>query len=246
MKKLPVAERLVVAVDFKPEAGESRLHVQARVLNFVHEIADTGVCIKFNSLLRAMGYNLIDEVRACGLKVFADLKLNDIGETLARDGLFLQEASPELITVMCTAGDLGMKRLKAALPKTEVLGVTMLTNFNDADAERLFGSPDVKDAVLKFAFEAQEAGLRGLVCSPAEVSLLIKELSFEMSYTTPGIRPQWSVVKGDDQNADRVMTPAEAIKEGASRIVVGRPIVNAKDPKAAVLRTLEEIESALR
>lgn len=244
MKKLTAAQRLIIAIDFKPEMGESRDQVFAKVLHFADKIAESGVYVKFNSILRAIGYHLIDEMHSRGLLVFADLKLDDISETLATDGMFLREAAPELVTVKCTAGKVGMGELKASLPHTEVLGVTLLTTHDDVDAERIFGSPTVDDAVLKFALEAEEAQIDGIICAATEVAMLKQNIQYPFTYNTPAVRPAWSVVEGDDQNPDRVMTPRKAIQAGADRLVIGRPIVRAANPLDAIRRTVEEIEQA--
>jgi orotidine-5'-phosphate decarboxylase len=233
-------ERLIVAADFIPQNGEGRSWVRKQVLDLADKLADTGVVIKVNSALRACGYDLIDELHARELKVFADLKLFDIKETLTTDGAYLQEASPYLLTTVCSVGIEGMRALKAALPNTQVLGVTVLTNLSDDDTDRMF-SCTVSEGVLRFARLAEDANIAGLISSPQEAAMLREEFGTFFSINTPAIRPAWSVVAGDDQNPARVMTPAKAITAGADRIVIGRPITKASDPREAVLRTLEEI-----
>jgi len=89
---------------------------------------------------------------------------------------------------------------------------------------------------------AKEAGCHGIVCSGHEVALIKQEMS-DIIALTPGIRPDWSVVNRDDQQ--RIVTPAQAVKNGADYIVVGRPIRDAEDPRGAAKRVAEEIESAL-
>jgi orotidine-5'-phosphate decarboxylase len=193
--------------------------------------------------LRAHGYNLIDELHARGLKVFADLKLNDIPNTMASDGRLLREANPYIVTAMCSAGYAGLSALKAEIPETEVLGVTALTSLKDEDTRAMF-SCSTTEAVLRFANQAHMADIQGLISSPAELAMLVEEFDLIFSLNTPGIRRAWAAVKGDDQNASRVMTPADAIRAGADRIVVGRPITRAANPLDAVRRTLDEIDAA--
>ncbi len=151
---------------------------------------------------------------------------------------------PEIVTVMCCAGIDGMNALKQAIgDQTEVLGVTVLTSLNEEECQAIF-TCSTKAGVLRFARMAQLAGADGLICSPHEAALLLharRELLLEGN--CPGIRPEWSLVESDDQA--RVMTPAKAIKAGAKRLVIGRPITGADDPKDAVLRTLEETQKAL-
>ncbi len=241
-ENLLAVERLIVAADFSSEDG--RAGIFRKVLEFADSLAGTGVIIKVNSALRAHGYDLIDELHGRDLKVFADLKLNDIPATMAADGELLREANPYIVTAMCSAGVQGLKALKAELPNSEVLGVTALTSLTDDDTNAMFSCSTV-EAVMRFASQAASAGVNGLINSPAELSELVKYFGLLFSLNTPGIRPAWSAVAGDDQNAKRVMTPGDAIRAGAHRIVIGRPITQAKSPRDAVLRTIEEIEQAL-
>lgn len=244
MKTLSIEERLIVAADFKPEGGNKRGNASVELSRLLESLRGTGVTVKVNSLLRASGYDVLDEVHRSGLRVFADLKLDDISETLATDGALINEFEPELLTVKCTAGVEGMKKLKDAVPNTEVLGVTILTSLFADHTNAVYNCmPDV--AVLRLARLAVDAGIGGVIASPAEASMLRKEFGDKITINTPAVRPTWAMVAGDDQNPKRAKTPAEAIAAGADRIVVGRPITQAKDPLEAVKRTLEEIASAI-
>lgn len=227
-KNLEPAERLIVAAD------------NIDVLELATKLQGTGVYIKVNSALRERGYPLILQLHELGLKVFADLKLVDIPETLGTDGHLLAAVAPDLVTVMCQAGVTALKALKTWLPDTEVLGVTVLTSLNDKDVSEMFGC-SVVEGVLRFARLARDAGLDGVIASAKEAELLRSLLGDGMTINTPAIRPSWSVVTGDDQNVNRVTTPADAMRLGADRIVVGRPIVRAADPREAVFRTIHEL-----
>lgn len=242
-KILAPAERLIVAADFKPTAPNGKDWVKAQVLALADSLKGTGVYLKVNSALRASGYDLIGEIQSRGLRVFADLKLFDIGETLSTDGVLLKEAKPELLTTACVAGVTAIQALKAELPDTEVLGVTVLTSLKDADTQAMF-TCSTEEAVMRFAQVAADAKIDGLISSPKEAEMLRAKFGIVLSLNTPAIRPTWAIVPGDDQNPDRIMTPAKAIKAGADRIVVGRPIVKAEKPYDAVMRTIEEIASA--
>lgn len=239
-------DRLIVAADFKPEKGSGVWNVHREVIRLATSLQGLGVYIKINSALRLAGYSLINEIHDLGLRVFADLKLTDISNTLATDGMILSHYKPELLTVMCSSGVAGMKALQAELPDTQVLGVTVLTSFQKAEAKRIFGRTP-KGGVIRFAEMAQEAEIKGIISSAKEVSFL---RDFNLELNTPGIRPEWSKVEGDDQK--RVTTPSQAIRNGATRIVVGRPIVQAcpndegrpQNPREAVEWTLKEIRSA--
>lgn len=244
-KVLTPAERLIVAADFKPTAPNGRAWVRAQVLALADSLKGTGVYLKANSGLRACGYELVGEIQSRGLRVFADLKLIDIGETLSTDGVLLREAKPELLTAMCVAGVTALQALKAELPDTEVLGVTALTSLTDDDTKAMFICT-TEEAVIRFAQVGATAKLDGLISSPKEVEALRAKFGIVLSLNTPAIRPTWTIVPGDDQNPDRITTPAKAIRAGADRIVVGRPILQAKNPYDAVMRTIEEIDSAMQ
>lgn len=244
-KTLAPAERLIVAADFKPASGTfyGKYWVENEVLSLAQKLKNTGVYLKINSALRAVGYDLITHIHNYGLRVFADLKLIDISETLSTDGILLQEVKPELLTTMCVSGISAMQALKAELPDTEVLGVTVLTSLKDADTRAMF-TCSTEEAVMRFAQVAADAKIDGLISSPKEAEMLRAKFGIVLSLNTPAIRPTWAIVPGDDQNPERIMTPAKAIKAGADRIVVGRPIVKAENPYDAVMRTIEEIASA--
>lgn len=252
-KTLTPAERLIVAADFRPKPedafpyclkGALRTWARNQVLGLASMFKGTGICLKLNSALRASDYDLIDEIHSRGLRVFADLKLFDIGETLSTDGVLLREAKPEFLTVVCAAGITAMRTLKAELPDTEVLGVTVLTSLKNADTQAMFAC-STEEAVMRFAQVAADAKIDGLISSPREAEKLRAKFGATLSLNTPAIRPAWAIVPGDDQNPERVMTPEKAIRAGADRIIVGRPIVQAAKPYDSVMRTLEEIASAM-
>lgn len=245
-QELTPAERLIVAADFKGVSGRSEVYT--KVLHLADQLAGTGVVLKVNSALRAHGYDLIDEIQARELRVFADLKLNDIPATLAGDGELLREAKPYILTAMCSTGTVALKALKDQLPGTEVLGVTILTSLTERDTGRMFGKT-LSDAVMALTDQVIDADgypcVDGFISSAKEVGQLRQYFTGRnFSYNTPGIRPAWALVESDDQNMDCVMTPSKAIKAGADRIVIGRPITQAESPADAVARTIEEIASA--
>lgn len=238
------AHRLVVAADFDPRGHGGVSGACAAVIVLARQLRDTGVVIKINAILRAEGYRLISELHALGLGVFADLKLNDIPQTMIADAGMLGELKPEIVTVMCSAGAVGLRSVKEVLgAATTVLGVTVLTSMDEAQCRTVYKSRP-RDAVIRLARLATAAKIDGLILSPQEVGAVraVSKL-IGLERVTPGIRPVWAQVAHDDQK--RVATPAEAIRAGATRIVVGRPITQAADPRAAVQRTLDEIAAAL-
>jgi orotidine-5'-phosphate decarboxylase len=180
-------------------------------------------------------------------KVFLDLKLHDIPETMRRAFLAATQYGPEFVSVHCDQGDGFLKDVAENNPgKTKIMAITLLTSLTGKNLARLgFVDEYVRDLsklVLLRARIAKEAGCHGIVCSGHEVALIKQEMS-DIIALTPGIRPEWSVVNRDDQQ--RIVTPAQAVKNGADYIVVGRPIRDAEDPRGAAKRVAEEIESAL-
>jgi orotidine-5'-phosphate decarboxylase len=262
---LTAAQRLIVAADFQidpsvktrlkhpdpapiirlpadPQSPFANIHRQ--VLGLCEALSGTSVCIKMNSALRLLGYPIIETVQGWGFGVMADLKLNDIGATLATDGAFLKYYAPEIVTAMCTAGPDALNKLQDALPDTRIVGVTVLTSLTEGDAHGIYDA-NITEAVLRMVdLVIGKTPIRSFVCSPKEASVL-RTLGSNLHLITPAIRPAWSIVSGDDQNPDRIATPASAIKSGASQIVIGRPIMRAKSPREAAERTIAEIAAAL-
>jgi orotidine-5'-phosphate decarboxylase len=122
-----------------------------------------------------------------------------------------------------------------------ILGVSVLTSFNQEQLNGIGVSAEVGDQVQRLVQLGYDVGLRGVVCSPHEIARLRKQFGNDLTIVTPGVRPAGSD-KGDQQ---RVMTPGEAIKEGASYLVIGRPITGAADPAAAARAITNEIAAAL-
>ena len=246
-KQLKVEERLIVAADFVPENinTDPSSWIFKKVGDLAWALRHTRVCIKVGSALRVRGYCLLWEIAQHGIGCFADLKLCDIPNTLATDGALLRYYKPKMLTVMASSGIEALRALKANLPETEVLGVTALTSLKERDAELIFHRP-ITEAVLDLARIVSDTPLDGLISSGKELGPLIEEgFGAVLTLNALAVRPEWSIVLGDDQNPDRVMTPAKAIKAGADRIIMGRPITLAKDPYEAVMRTLDEIAKAL-
>lgn len=240
-QELALADRLIIAIDIAPRDCEVDPLEQV-ILREVRSYAESGITVKFNSVLRLLGYDFITTIRDMGLKVFADLKLNDIPNTLKTDGDWLDLFGPDLVTVMCSTGVEAMEALTAELSNTEVLGVTTLTSLDDDACRRVFNRTPLEET-RQFAELAAEAKIGGLILSPEEVKIVRNDISYGFTYTCPGIRPKWYQDANDDQK--RVMTPEEAIAVGADRLVIGRPIRQSKDPQDAIKRTLEEIQKGL-
>ena len=239
--KLMAAERVVVAADFEGSPSV----VRRKVLAFADELSDTGVYLKCESAIRICGYGLIGEIQN-RLNCFADLKFSGIPEILSLDGNSLAAYQPAIVTVMCNVGVRSLMALKAALPKSEVVGVTVLTNLNELDAKHIYDCT-VNEASRRLAFVAlKRAGLPGIVGAAMEVEMLRKKYGHEFTFNAANIRPRWAKVKNDDQNPQRTMTPFDAVKAGATRIIVGRPITQSTHRHDAVMWTIEEVDKAIR
>lgn len=179
------------------------------------------------------GPAVVDEFADAGFRVFLDLKLHDIPNTVASAIKSLRGRPCGMLTIHTLGGAEMMRRaLDAAadaLPQTLLLGVTVLTSMDEKQLAGIGVPAAPMRQVELLAKLAAGTGMRGLVCSPLELPCLRRELGDEIALVTPGIRPKTATL--DDQS--RVMTPAEAADTGASFIVVGRPILKAADPVSA-------------
>ena len=173
-----------------------------------------------------------------GDRIFLDLKFHDIPETVrkASEALLTLSRGIRFVTVHASEGEAALKTAVDALKgTTQVLGVTVLTSS---------GNQKTVSRVLELSKIAKNAGCAGVVCSGHEASAVKQDLGKEFIVVAPGIRPGWATITGDDQK--RIMTPREAILNGADYIVVGRPIHTAKDPVEAADKISNEIDDAVR
>ena len=193
-------------------------------------------------LFTKYGPAIVDEFAAMGFKIFLDLKLHDIPNTVASAIKSLRGKPIELLTIHTLGGNAMMAKAvetaKEVLPNTRVLGVTVLTSMDTAQLNGIGIAREPMQQVELLAKLAVASGLKGLVCSPLELPALRKFLGEEIALVTPGIRSKTASL--DDQR--RIMTPADAAAAGASYIVVGRPILKADDPAAAALAIQAELE----
>ena len=201
-------------------------------------------------LFISSGPDVVHKLRATGAKVFLDLKLNDIPNTVAKAVISATDLGVQMTTVHASGGTEMLAAAEnaaheqAAMLRAEaplVLGVTVLTSMDDKNLAELGIGGSVQEQVLRLAKLATNAGLRGLVCSPQEIKMLRAELGGTIQLVTPGIRPEWS--QANDQK--RTMTPAEAIQAGANWLVIGRPITSDAEPKSAAIRILHTINPEL-
>ncbi len=185
-------------------------------------------------MFTAYGPDYVRAVADQGYNIFLDLKLHDIPNTVAKAVESLAPLPIGMLTLHTSGGREMMAAARAAQQQTRpdllLLGVTVLTSTDAAGLAELGLAVSPEQQVSRLARLATDAGLRGLVCSPLAVAMLRAQLPADIQLVTPGIRPAGES-GGDDQK--RVLTPAEAAAAGSSYIVVGRPILKAKDPAAA-------------
>jgi len=229
-------DRLIVALDF-PSATQA--------MRLVNQLDDRCMWFKVGlELYLAAGGSIVTSLRERGYNVFLDLKLHDIPNTVASAVRAVSPLGASLLTIHADGGAAMLAAAAEAVATTpnapRLLAVTVLTSM---DARQLNGT-GVRDTpavqVLRLAKLAASAGIDGLVCSSEEIQQLRAELGAEPFLVIPGIRPAGAAVS--DQR--RVATPASAIADGASMLVVGRPITQAADPAAAVEAILAEMTPA--
>jgi orotidine-5'-phosphate decarboxylase len=230
--KLDPRERLIVALDV-PSVAEAEA--------LVARLGETASFYKIGyALAFAGGIDFARALAGAGKSIFLDLKLHDIGNTVARGVEGVARLGASFLSVhaypqtMHAAVD---ARKGSAL---RLLAVTVLTSYGDADLAAAGYDFTVSELVGERAAQARDVGIDGLVCSGEEAALLRSNIGAGMILVTPGIRPAGAAA-GDQK---RIMTPAAAIAAGADHLVVGRPIVAAPDPKAAADAIIAEISAA--
>ncbi len=196
-------------------------------------------------LFTAEGPRAVEAMRGLGLRVFLDLKFHDIPNTVAGAVASASALGVWMLNVHATGGPTMMKAACEAAARRSsrplVLGVTVLTSFRTDEFQATLGTSDgIPQAVGRLARLSQAAGLDGVVASPQEIRLIRDTCGPQFLIVTPGVRPADAAL--NDQH--RVMTPGEAIREGADYVVVGRPILAAQDPVAAAERIAAECRSA--
>jgi orotidine-5'-phosphate decarboxylase len=230
MTTIPRPERLIAALDV-PTAAEARA--------LVEKLGDAVRFYKVGlELFSTPGYfDLIGWLADRGNKVFADLKLFDIPETVQRATANLSKSGATFLTVHAHRSVLeAAAKSKGAM---KVLGVTVLTSFDQGDLAEMGASKPLEQLVLDRARATREAGCDGVISSPHEAAKLKKQFGDRLLVVTPGIRPAGED-KGDQK---RTMDVAQAFQAGADYIVVGRPIRAAADPRKAALEMQAAIES---
>jgi len=229
-------DRLAVALDV-PDAQAA--------LDLVDRLGDSCRVLKVGMELYYAGGNaLLEELRSRGYRIFLDLKLHDIPNTVAGGIRSVARSGAELLTVHAGGGGAMLTAAAEAARAPgapRLLAVTVLTSMDAAELKAAGVCSAPADQVLRLARLAKSSGINGMVCSAQEVAALRSELGPEALLVVPGIRPAGSAL--NDQR--RIATPAEAISSGASMLVVGRPITRAANPDEAARAVVKEIESAM-
>jgi len=225
-----VSDKIIVALDVPTKTA---------ALNLVEQLRDEISFFKIGlQLYTAEGPAVVREILAMDAKVFLDLKLHDIPNTVARAVESAAELGVEMLTIHLSGGT-EMVRAAVASRKgsMSILGVTLLTSTNEETLRELGISDKIDNHVLRLAKLGVAAGVQGLVASPHELKQLRAEFGGKIKIVTPGVRPSWA--EAGDQK--RFMTPREAIDAGADYLVIGRPITAHKNPPEAIAKILVEI-----
>jgi orotidine-5'-phosphate decarboxylase len=229
---LDARERLIVALDVPSikaaETMVARLGESVRFYKIGYQLAFAG------------GLPLAAGLVAAGKQVFLDLKLHDIGNTVAKGVESVAKLGATFLTVHGYPQTMNAAVEGKRGSKLRILAVTVLTSYDAADLVAAGYKQNVKELAAARAAQARDAGIDGLVCSAEEVAALRGIAGPAMVLVTPGIRPVGSA-SGDQK---RIMTPARAISAGADYLVVGRPVIEAVDPKAAAEAIVTEIGQA--
>jgi orotidine-5'-phosphate decarboxylase len=226
-------DRLIIALDVSRAAEAQKI---------VTAVGDSASTYKVGKqLFTAEGPPIVRDLVASGRKVFLDLKFHDIPNTVAGAIKAAAELNVSMLTVHASGGSKMLKAAADAAAQTSskplLLAVTVLTSLHDEDLQELGLPVGVADQVLRLAGIARNAGIGGIVASAHEAKSLRRNLGTGFAIVTPGVRPAGTDV-GDQA---RVVTPAEAMQNGATHIVVGRPITGDKNPAEAARRVIEEM-----
>ncbi|WP_294539332.1 orotidine-5'-phosphate decarboxylase [uncultured Rhodoblastus sp.] len=227
------SEKLIVALDL-PDA--------AQAWKMVERLGDSVGFYKIGmELAYGGGLELAPELTAAGKQVFIDLKLHDIGHTVEKAVAQIARLGARFLTVHAFPQTLAAARRGAEGSSLQVLGVTVMTSYDDSDLVAAGYRLTLRELVALRALQAKEAGIAGLILSADEAPAIRALVGADLLLVTPGIRLAGAAL-GDQK---RVATPLEAIARGADFIVVGRPVLAAPEPREAALAIQREIAEAL-
>ena len=226
-------ERVIIALDL-PCADEAVRMVE--LLEKEVDIFKIGI-----APFVAYGEKILSFLREKGKKVFLDLKYHDIPNTVRNACAAAVDKDVFMINLHCMGGEAMMRAAAEARRKDRqplLLGVTVLTSMGEDGLREAGISGRLEEVVLRYASAAEEAGLDGVVASPREVRMIKENAGRDFIVVTPGVRPEWAA----SQDQKRITTPAQAVKEGADYLVIGRPVIEAEEPLEAVKLIYEEIK----
>lgn len=179
------------------------------------------------------------DIKRISSKIFLDLKLHDIPNTVQKGIIAIDKLKPILTTIHISGGSEMMRASLKNRRNTKILGVTILTSLDSKQIEKFYNEKKIEKIVKKFVKEAKKQKLDGVVCSPKEIKIVRKEVGKKFLIVTPGIRLEKIKKVNDDQK--RVLTPSKAIEMGADLLVIGRPITLSNNP----LKVLLEINKSI-
>jgi orotidine-5'-phosphate decarboxylase len=225
-----IREKLIIGLDV-PSVDEAR--------SIIERIGDAGTFYKIGyQLAYAGGFSLAEELIAQGKKVFLDLKLHDIANTVEEGVRSVARLGVTLLTVHAYPQTMRAAVAGKAGSPLKILAVTVLTSYDDQDLlEAGYAPVAAADLVARRAGQARDLGIDGIVCAASEAARVRAIVGSDRLIVTPGIRPAGA--EAGDQK--RIVTPGEAIRLGADHLVVARPIIKAADPRAAAQAILQEI-----
>jgi len=224
-------DKIIIALDVPDTDGALRL---------LDSLGDPPALCKIGlELFTAEGPSVIKAVQERGSRVFLDLKFHDIPNTVAHAVKSASGLGVAMTTLHASGGPVMLEEATKAAEGSELLllAVTVLTSMDAAQLSSTGISVEPREQVLRLAGLASDAGIGGVVCSPLEVNAIRTSLGNNLRIVTPGVRPTWAAT-GDQK---RVMTPAEAVKEGSDWLVIGRPITAAENPREAYAKVVEEL-----
>jgi len=227
-----VADKIIVALDVPTKKA---------ALDLVRQLAEDISFFKVGfQLYTSEGPPLVREILALGAKVFLDLKLYDIPNTVAGAVQSAAELGVHMLSIHLSGGDAMVRAaISARDDNLTILGVTVLTSMTQETLSEVGIVDKVDNQVSRLAKLGVAAGINGLVASPQEIEILRPQFGDEIKIVTPGIRPSWM----DAGDQKRVMTPREALDAGADYLVIGRPIIAQPSPSDAVARILKELSA---
>jgi orotidine-5'-phosphate decarboxylase len=226
------ADKIIVALD---------VPTRKEALNLVDQLRDQISFFKIGlQLYTAAGPEIVREVLARGVRILLDLKLHDIPNTVAKAVESADKLGVQMLTIHLSGG---IEMIRAAIAARRgamsILGVTVLTSVNEQTLSAIGIDDKIENQVLRLAGLGVALGIDGLVASPHEVKMLRGEFGDGIEIVVPGIRPSWS----EPHDQRRTMSPRQALDAGADYLVIGRPIIAHPDPREAVAKILEELES---